>query len=166
MLHKYAWDDIDPANPVEVDQFSFREESPKIDPSIMDKLKKTKIGKIGPFIAYRVDGEYIRNWIDQDYVGGGNFARDTYIPLDEIWLETSLRPSDLGPTLVHEAVEVLLMTKMEVEYESSHDFANIIEGKFRRRLRDKELKIKTDKDALKEANKVLKRFLEDATIKL
>jgi hypothetical protein len=43
---------------------------------------------------------------------------------------------------------------------------NLIEGKFRRRLRDKELKIKTDKDALKEANKVLKRFLEDATIKL
>jgi hypothetical protein len=165
MLHKYAWDE-EPANPIEVDRFSFREESPKIDPSIMDKLKKTKIGKIGPFMAYRVDGHYIRDCIDIDYTTGGNFARDSYIPIDEIWIDNLMKPGEVGPTLVHECVETLLMTKMEVEYENAHDAANIFESKMRRKIRSKELRIKTDKEALKEANKALKHFQDDAVIKL
>jgi hypothetical protein len=157
--------DLDPANPEEIDHFKFRVETPEIDPKILAKLKREKIGKIGTFIVYSVDDEYIRNWIDQDYVGAGNFARDAYIPEGEIWAAKTLRPSDLAPTLVHEAVEVSLMYQFDIDYEDAHDYANLFESKLRRRIRSKDLKIKDHKDAFREANKMIRQFVLDSVVK-
>jgi hypothetical protein len=160
-----ASSDLDPANPEEIDHFKFRSETPSIDPKIMDRLKREKIGKIGNFIVYEVDDEYIRNWLDQDFTMAGNFARDAYIPEGEIWVSKLLRPSDLAPTLVHETIEASLMVHFDIDYEHAHDTANLFEKKMRRRIRSKELKIKDIKTALKEANKCVKHFMLDAVVK-
>jgi hypothetical protein len=166
MLHKYAWDDLDPANPEEVDRFVFREEAPHVDPAVMERLKKEKLGKIGNFTIYMVNGEFVRNNIDIDYTTGGNFARDTYIPIGEIWVSDSAKPSDYGPVLIHECIETYLMTKLDVEYDNAHDFANLFESKLRREIVAKKIKIKTNKDAFREANKVWKKFLDDSVVPL
>ena len=157
---------LDPANLEETDLFSDRIKAPKIDPSIIAKLKKTKLGKLGNYTIYAVDDEYIRNFIDLDYTIGGNFGRDAYIPEGEIWISNLLKPSDYAPVLLHEAVETLLMTKHKLEYEHAHNFANLLEGQFRRRIGNKELKIKNNKDAFKEANRLVKQFLQDALTKV
>jgi hypothetical protein len=157
---------IDPASPQEVDRYKYRNEAKLIDPKILAKLKKEKIGKVGNFVIYMVDDEYVRNWIDIDFVFAGNFARDTYIPEGEIWISKLTKPSDYGPTLVHEAVESYLMSQHDIEYDKAHDTANIFESRFRRKVRSKELSIKTSKDALKEANKLVKNFLMDAVVRI
>ena len=157
---------IDPSTPEEVDFYKYRKEAPKVDPKILAKLKKEKIGKVGNFTVYLVDDAYVRDWIDIDAVLGMNFARDAYVPEGEIWLSKQTKPSDYGPTLVHEALEAHLMSKHDVEYEKAHDIASMFESKFRRKVRSKQVSIKTSKDALKAANKIVKEFLMDAVVRI
>jgi len=164
MLHRYAWDEPDPSpkSPEEVDYFKHRSKARKIDPAVIEKVKKVKMGKIDDIVVYVVDDERVRNTIDIDFVMAGNFARYPYIPLGEIWISQLLKPSDYAPTLVHEWIEARLMSKHNIEYSNAHDFANVFESRFRRRIVAKEVKIKTPADALKQANKIIKEFLSDA----
>jgi hypothetical protein len=153
-------------NPEATDEYQYKSEAPEIDPAILSKLKKTKLGKVGNYIVYQVDDQYIRDCIDVDFVLAGNFARYPYVPEDEIWVSDLTKPSDYGPTLVHEAIETYLMTKYYLDYEKAHNIANIFESRFRRQVRSKELKIKNNKDAFKEANRLVKEFLMDAVVRI
>lgn len=167
MLHKYARDeDPSPTNLEEVDFFKDRPKSPPIDPKMIAKARKNKLGKIGEYVVYEMDDEYIRNNIDIDAVMGCNFARDSYVPEGEIWVSKFMRPSDYGPTLVHECVEVMLMTKFDIEYGDAHDYANMFEARMRRKIVSKEITIKNNADAFKHANKMVKKFIDDAITKL
>lgn len=151
----------------ETDYFSDRDKAnkPQIDDKLMNKIKKNKLGKIGNVVVWEINDELIRNCVDLDFVMAGNFARDDYVPLNEIWISQLLPPSDYAPTLVHEFIESYLMKNHNQNYEDAHDFANIFEKKFRTRLTNKELKIKNNKDAFKEANRIVKEFLADSITK-
>lgn len=47
------------------------------------KLIKT----IGKFDVWRVDGKYIRKYIDEDFTNFGQHYRFNFIPLNELWLD-------------------------------------------------------------------------------
>lgn len=97
----------------------------------LDKIHKDKIGSFGGFDFWYVDGEYVRDNIDIDFVEGGNPGRYGYVPEEEIWLDDPIDDGDVVPTLVHEYVEAKLMIGNGIDYEKAHDIASKFEKKVR-----------------------------------
>lgn len=81
---------------------------------------------------YTVNGEYIRDYVDQDFVAGGNPGRYTYIPANEIWIEDNLDLIDTLAIILHEIVECSYMVKDGMSYNNAHDIANKKEKTFRK----------------------------------
>jgi len=79
----------------------------------------------------RMDGEWVRDNIDVDFVEGGNPSRYSYVPLDELWVEMSLSPVGQTATLLHEAVECHLMENYQLSYSNAHDIAAFFESRYR-----------------------------------
>jgi hypothetical protein len=94
---------------------------------------KKLAGSMFNYDVYAIDGEFIRNEIEVDFVEGGNHGRyPGFIPEDEIWIEEFLSPLDFAATAIHEFVEVTLMRRGGMGYEAAHDYANVAEQQFRR----------------------------------
>ena len=94
------------------------------------------LGRGEGLLVYLVDGEYVRNELDIDFVNGGNGAvYSHYIPLDEIWIDDAQRSLDRTATALHELVERDLMLHHGRSYDSAHDLANMYERSFRQRLK-------------------------------
>ena len=152
---------------VEFQNYSERtSDKPAIDDKLINKIKDKKIGKIVDVAVYLVNDELIRNTADIDFTMGSSWAHSSFIPTKEIWISNLLAPRDYGPVIVHEFIESYLMSKHNLSYEDAHEFANIFEGKFRRKIFKKEIKIGNSKDALKEAGKIIRSFLSEAVTKL
>jgi len=81
---------------------------------------------------YTVNGEYIRNYIDQDFVAGGNPGRYAYIPINEIWIEDTLELIDTLAIILHEIIECNYMIIDGMLYNNAHDVANKKEKVFRK----------------------------------
>ena len=88
------------------------------------------LGRIGNGTVWTVDGEYIRNNIDVDFVAGGHYARYAYIPIGEIWIEKNLSAFDRDATKLHESVELGHMEDGE-SYDDAHEYACSVEKTFR-----------------------------------
>jgi hypothetical protein len=99
--------------------------------AILDKLTVKILGSFGDYQLITVDGEYIRDKVDQEFCEGGNFARYPYVPFNQIWVECSLEDHDMAATLIHECVETGEMQNYAMDYDSAHALANIYENKFR-----------------------------------
>ena len=93
-------------------------------------FKKQILQKIGNATVYAVDGEAIRNKIDDDFTMGGHGYRYLYIPIDEIWIEKSLARSERQFVIWHEYLERRLMQK-GMTYDV-HDIASSFEIILRR----------------------------------
>lgn len=94
-----------------------------------------KLGYVGGLVVYLVDGEYVRNNLDIDFVCGGNEAvYPNYVPKNEIWIDDALSPLDRTATLLHEIVERNLMVNKGWSYERAHDAASTAERPFRKQL--------------------------------
>ena len=97
----------------------------------LDKIHKKLIGEYRGFTFWLVDGNYIREKIDQDGVLGYNGARYRYTPEDELWCEVR-DPVDMFAVFTHELVETIEMIKNKKNYDKGHDIANTYEIHMRR----------------------------------
>jgi len=113
----------------------------KIPQKYIDDAKDKSLGIIAGMNVFLVNGDFIRTYIDIDYVEGGNPARYTYIPDKEIWVEKILSKIDLYSTIVHEIIEYHLMMKGN-SYDKSHDITNTYEFTFRHKVFNKEMNLK------------------------
>lgn len=98
------------------------------------ELRTAPLGEINGLKIYAVDAETIRNRIDIDFTCGGNTARYGYVPPGEIWVESTMSPTDLAPTIVHEIVESTLMERSGMSYDDAHDAANAYEKTLRAQI--------------------------------
>ncbi len=93
------------------------------------------LGHVAGLVIYLVDGEYIRDDIDVDFVNGGNEAvYPSYVPSGEIWIDDAQHALDRTATALHELVERDLMLQHGMGYEWAHDAANGHERAFRKDL--------------------------------
>jgi len=70
-----------------------------------EKLNKTLIFNFKNYKIFLVDGEKIRDNIFIDFVEGGNPARYSFIPKNEIWIEYIFSKEDIAATILHEYLE-------------------------------------------------------------
>ena len=95
----------------------------KRSPDLYEGIRLKKMLNIGLVTVWLVDGCKVRTYLDIDFTCGGHGYRYLYIPLNEIWIDNGLQEADLGPTILHEAVERALM-KDKMTYNDAHDFAS------------------------------------------
>lgn len=95
------------------DSDKFEKKSKTLNKKIRRQVtfKKQLLRKIGDTVIYSVDGEVIRNKVDDDFTMGGHGYRYLYIPIDEIWIEKSLARSERQFVIWHEYLERRLMQK-------------------------------------------------------
>lgn len=98
---------------------------------IANDTPKTLLGDMGSMRLYLVDGNYVRNHIDIDFVAGGNPARYAYCPAGELWVEELGGDADLAATAMHEFHEYILMGEQGESYETAHDKSSEVEKGFR-----------------------------------
>lgn len=125
-----------------------------------DDLKKNKIGVIDKFTVYTVNAEIIRDMVDIDFTTGGNPARYSYVPKDEIWLENTMSPNDTWPTIIHEYLECFMMQAHHYSYDRAHDFANDIEFKIREAIAQHKIDARDNRIGLIFANKIINKILD------
>jgi len=102
----------------------------------LPRPRRRLLGRGEGLSVYLVDGEYVRNELDIDFVNGGNGAvYPHYIPLDEIWIDDAQHALDRTATALHELVERDLMLHHGRSYDTAHDLANMYERPFRQRLK-------------------------------
>jgi hypothetical protein len=99
-------------------------------PALQRQVKIRRLGRIGHFDVWLVDGPAVRRLLDCDFVMGSHFAHSRFIPRGEVWVEKMIGPRDLYPLLVHEFVELYKMID-GWSYERGHDLATKIEMKIR-----------------------------------
>ena len=81
-------------------------------------IKKEPLPQYGKNV-YMVDGTFIRNHINADFVGGGLHAIENYIPEGEIWIEKGASESSIEMELSR----VLEMMSNGMSYEKAHSIA-------------------------------------------
>lgn len=80
-----------------------------------------------------VDGTFVRNHIDSDFVAGGTHGRWKFIPKKEIWIDDVFPESEWAYNAFHECFEGQLMMGEGMEYEKAHDLAKTQEDLWRHR---------------------------------
>lgn len=95
------------------------------------KINKVLIKKVHGLNVYTVNGSYIRDNIDVDFIGGGNGYAHSYIPKNEIWIEEDFKQSDVDAFIHHELVELERMNVYHEPYRVAHNAANKAERKYR-----------------------------------
>lgn len=84
--------------------------------------------------VYKVDGTWVRDKLDVDFVSGGHSARYTYIPSGEVWVEDGA-DKDVAAAIVHELVECAAMCD-GASYDEGHALAAEVESVFRLHYED------------------------------
>jgi uncharacterized protein YvpB len=74
---------------------------------------------------FLVDGSKIRQFIDMDFTMGGHGFRYIYVPLDEIWIDSS-NELECEEVVAHEIHEFNLMKK-GINYQRAHEQASLVE---------------------------------------
>ena len=78
---------------------------------------------------FLVDGNKIRKAIDIDFTMGGHGLRYVYIPIDEIWIDSS-NENEKEELILHEIFEFNLM-KQGMSYDNAHVEASLAEIELR-----------------------------------
>lgn len=82
-------------------------------------------------MVWLVDGEYVRNHLNIEYVEGGHHYRYDFIPENEVWLEETLDKREISETLVHELHERRRMKHDGWDYDKAHEEASKVEAEVR-----------------------------------
>lgn len=109
------------------------------DPALLEQIQKESLGTFGGYELRLVDAAEVRNWLDVDFVEGGNPARYGYVPMTEIWVDRSnmaASPLDGMAIALHEACEGILMEKHGLDYDRAHECANVAERAARTAYRE------------------------------
>jgi hypothetical protein len=81
-------------------------------------LNKRLINTIWDSIKiFIVDGAYVRDNYDADFLLGGHYVVYKFIPENEIWIEAA---DDMEENLAHELFELLLMKYCKIGYNEAH----------------------------------------------
>lgn len=89
---------------------------------------------------FLVDGTFIRNNYDSDFVQGGNGQRYRFCPKSELWIDDSIPNEEQAYVALHECYEAFLMATKGYDYERAHNCAKRLENQFRREGRPGEEK--------------------------
>lgn len=84
-----------------------------------------------PIQVYLVDGEWVRDTKEVQFIGGGHHLWSPVIPNNEIWIENNHHARDESEILIHELIEFHLMKHLHWTYDKAHDFANSKENLIR-----------------------------------
>ena len=104
----------------------------EVDPTD-PRLMKMPLGRSCPhgLEMFLVNGEFLRNHVDSDFVQGGNPERYSWIPEGEIWIDETTPTEELPYVALHECDEANLMHSHHEGYEKAHDQAQRVEDKYR-----------------------------------
>ena len=114
-----------------MDYYKRHDNPPEVD------LKKILVDKLWEYDGYEfwsVDGEYVRDNIDIDFVEGGNPGRYGYVPEKHRWIEEVIDKGDIVPTAVHEHIESILMEDYGFSYDDAHEIASDYEVEIRKNV--------------------------------
>jgi hypothetical protein len=104
-----------------------------MDSYVSDSNYKQLIHKIWDGTeVFLVHGHWVRDNINNEFIGGGHNYQDDYIPENEIWVEKLEDPADTKEVLVHELTEYIFMKYGDLEYDDAHEIANTVEDTVRR----------------------------------
>jgi hypothetical protein len=97
------------------------------------------------FKVYAVDGQFIRDNIETDFIGGGHHYVEydskngkicyNWIPENEIWIEKSFSPKDREAFVKHEISEAVNMRDKGKNYSEAHGDATDKEMQFRDKIK-------------------------------
>lgn len=87
----------------------------------------------GRYTLYTVNGFVIRNRYKTDFIEGGNHARYSWIPDNELWIESLLHEDEYPFIAVHEFIENMVMSHYSWPYDEAHKLASKVEYKLRER---------------------------------
>lgn len=116
--------------PCERDKFS--PERCAVSKDQLNRLHVHKLGKLGGYDVWLVDGTFVRDHIDIDFVAGGNPSRYGYVPMNELWVEATQAKEDIASSALHECVEAILMKKHGQDYDHAHNHASKVEIRYRK----------------------------------
>ena len=105
---------------------------------------RAKIRDVDGLSVWLVDGTVVRREFWNDFVQGGNGARYKFIPIDEVWIDSTVTPEEVEYTIEHELIERNLMMKEGLNYDDAHDKAS--ENDMRMRKADKEASDRKEKE--------------------
>ena len=97
----------------------------------MNKPYVKKLGKLKGFTICSIDGEWVRNHLDDAFFAGGHPLYYDFIPDKEIWIESTIAKKEIIFIVLHELMENKLMCS-GLNYDVAHDLANIIEAAARK----------------------------------
>jgi hypothetical protein len=103
----------------------------------LDRIHVEFLGEYKGYKFWLVDGSYVRDSIEIDFIEGGNPGRYGYVPEDEIWIEKIMAPKDQLSTMVHEFIEMKRMENKHWDYDKAHNYSSNFEEKIRKSLPDK-----------------------------
>jgi len=83
---------------------------------------------------FMVNGSYVRNEYDSDWIQGGNGYRYRFCPRGELWIDECTPEEEWAYIAFHECQEAELM-KGGMSYDQAHDRAKRLEDQFRRQDR-------------------------------
>lgn len=90
-----------------------------------------KILDDGNVAVWLVDGKYVRDNLEEEFIGGGHYYRYLFIPENEIWIEDNTNVDELLEYLVHEVYERHLMKDAGLDYNAAHERASAVEQQVR-----------------------------------
>lgn len=98
-------------------------------------LQKVAIGTLWDgTIVCSVDGKYVRDRLDTDFVWGGHHLAYDFIPENEIWIERHDNPEDMKSICAHEILEWYIMKTTGKGYKQAHHMATCAERVLRQIL--------------------------------
>jgi len=100
------------------------------DPRVREIPLRWPEGTSAPIKFYIVDGEKIRNGRGtqhEDFTEGGNGGAYKWVPRDEVWIEDTVQPGEVGYVALHELHERRLMLGAGWDYLKAHRSSSMIE---------------------------------------
>jgi hypothetical protein len=130
-----------------------------ISPAMLKRIRSKRIGTIDGHTVYAVNGQPIRDRVHIDFVAGGTAGRYRYIPQREVWVEKTIAPPDMAPTILHEMVENRLMQTRGLSYDDAHERASEAELPMRQAVARGTVKPRTRAAAVRVAGEWYRRWV-------
>lgn len=93
-------------------------------------IKRIDVPNSAGLTVWLVDGDYVRDNISVDFIGGGHDLVYDYVPVNEIWIDNGTNKEEIKYYVIHEIYERGIMLD-GMGYDEAHEEANEVEEAFR-----------------------------------
>jgi hypothetical protein len=107
-----------------------------LNDKVLKVIRERLLGEYGGMHFWLVNGPFIRDRVDVDFSLAGNYARYSYVPENDVWVERDMAEAELAPSMLHEWVEASRMTLFEDSYDDAHLRALVEEQDYRANHQD------------------------------